>query len=123
MNVPLEELPGCAKQGEIPPENFFTLLTTDHYYGEENAPPLRRLGFSFTPDNQNPELLRKTGNPDKPLAIETIDRLMQLVNQLGPAVITPDRRLVFVRYASLPNTEPIDPTKYPGYTSVWSTKK
>lgn len=121
--IPIQELPGCVQQGESPAEHHFTLLTTDHYYGEETASPLRKFGFSFTPDRQNPALLRKTGNPDRPMAIDTICDLMRLVNELGPVVITRDQKLAFVGYAHLPNIEPVDPSLYPGYTSVWSKEK
>ena len=124
MNIPLEELPGCARQDDGP-HHLFTVLSAEQLYA--NSPevlnPLRALGFDFSPSSSQ-NIVWKTKNPEAKLAVDTIEQLLRIVDQYGNGnvIITKDRKLVLSSFLSIPYTEPAKPDSYPGYTSVGHSK-
>lgn len=123
MNIPLHELPGCAKQGESPPDHSFTLLSLEQLFSssEDKLEPLRKLGFGFSPSSSE-HAVWKTKNPDGPVVMDTIAQLLHFIKTHGPCIVTADNQLILTGFFPMQNTKPANPGDYPGYTSVGRSK-
>ncbi len=122
MNIPIEEAPGCAPQGdgEISMKHRFSLLTTERFYSKESdeTEALKALGFGFSGIG-SPHAVVKTANPTAPHYIESISDLMNFIAKHGTVAITSAHELIILGGSNhyLPRlTECGQPAE--GYTSL-----